>query len=75
MILSYKLNLIKKFDSMSEESGERIIPVSIEDEMKTAYIDYSMSVYFKSFTRCKRWFKTCSQKSIIWDARTWCQIK
>ena len=29
---------------MSEESGERIIPVSIEDEMKTAYIDYSMSV-------------------------------
>jgi DNA gyrase subunit A len=29
---------------MSKESGERIIPVSIEDEMKTAYIDYSMSV-------------------------------
>jgi len=29
---------------MSEQSGERIIPVSIEDEMKTAYIDYSMSV-------------------------------
>ncbi|MEC8286826.1 MAG: DNA gyrase subunit A [Bacteroidota bacterium] len=29
---------------MREESGERIIPVSIEDEMKTAYIDYSMSV-------------------------------
>ncbi len=29
---------------MSKESGERIIQVSIEDEMKTAYIDYSMSV-------------------------------
>ncbi|MDG1439702.1 MAG: DNA gyrase subunit A [Flavobacteriales bacterium] len=29
---------------MSEKSGERIVPVSIEDEMKTAYIDYSMSV-------------------------------
>ena len=29
---------------MSVESGERIISVSIEDEMKTAYIDYSMSV-------------------------------
>jgi DNA gyrase subunit A len=29
---------------MSEQSGERIISVSIEDEMKTAYIDYSMSV-------------------------------
>ncbi len=27
-----------------EEKGERIIPVSIEEEMKTAYIDYSMSV-------------------------------
>ena len=29
---------------MSEKSGERIVQVSIEDEMKTAYIDYSMSV-------------------------------
>ena len=29
---------------MREESGEKIIPVTIEDEMKTAYIDYSMSV-------------------------------
>jgi len=29
---------------MTEQSGERIVPVSIEDEMKTAYIDYSMSV-------------------------------
>ncbi len=30
---------------MAEEGkGERIIPVSIEEEMKTAYIDYSMSV-------------------------------
>ena len=27
-----------------DEKGERIIPVSIEEEMKTAYIDYSMSV-------------------------------
>lgn len=25
-------------------NGERIIPINIEDEMKTAYIDYSMSV-------------------------------
>ncbi|HAE34530.1 MAG TPA: hypothetical protein DCG22_01960, partial [Bacteroidetes bacterium] len=24
--------------------GERIIPINIEEEMKTAYIDYSMSV-------------------------------
>jgi len=27
-----------------EEQHERIIPINIEDEMKTAYIDYSMSV-------------------------------
>ena len=25
-------------------SNQRIIPVNIEDQMKTAYIDYSMSV-------------------------------
>jgi len=29
---------------MAEEKGGRIITVNIEDEMKTAYIDYSMSV-------------------------------
>jgi DNA gyrase subunit A len=26
------------------EGGEKIIPINIENEMKTAYIDYSMSV-------------------------------
>jgi DNA gyrase subunit A len=29
---------------MAEGTGERIIPINIEDEMKSAYIDYSMSV-------------------------------
>lgn len=29
---------------MSDELNEKIIPINIEDEMKTAYIDYSMSV-------------------------------
>ena len=29
---------------MSEETGEKIIKINIEEEMKTAYIDYSMSV-------------------------------
>jgi DNA gyrase subunit A len=29
---------------MSDEMNEKIIPINIEDEMKTAYIDYSMSV-------------------------------
>ena len=30
--------------AMSEETGEKIIKINIEEEMKTAYIDYSMSV-------------------------------
>ncbi len=29
---------------MAEEEGSKLIPINIEDEMKTAYIDYSMSV-------------------------------
>lgn len=29
---------------MSEQISSRVIPVNIEDELKTAYIDYSMSV-------------------------------
>jgi DNA gyrase subunit A len=29
---------------MSEPGGEKIIPINIENEMRTAYIDYSMSV-------------------------------
>ncbi len=29
---------------MAEAGGEKIIPINIENEMKTAYIDYSMSV-------------------------------
>ena len=29
---------------MAEAEGEKIIPINIENEMKTAYIDYSMSV-------------------------------
>ena len=29
-------------NELPEEFNERIIPINIEDEMKTAYIDYSM---------------------------------
>ena len=29
---------------MAEDSEDRIIRINIEEEMKTAYIDYSMSV-------------------------------
>ena len=34
----------KSREYMSDEMNEKIIPINIEDEMKTAYIDYSMSV-------------------------------
>ncbi len=29
---------------MAEDAGKRVIPAAIEDEMRTAYLDYSMSV-------------------------------
>ena len=29
---------------MADEAGKRVIPAAIEDEMRTAYLDYSMSV-------------------------------
>lgn len=32
------------FDIQPTETGERIVPVLIEDEMKTSFIDYAMSV-------------------------------
>lgn len=35
--------VVKTMDN-NEELNEKIIPINIEDEMKTAYIDYSMSV-------------------------------
>ncbi|HPW86033.1 MAG TPA: DNA gyrase subunit A, partial [Chitinophagales bacterium] len=31
-------------EELEEEKGARIVPINIEDEMKSAYIDYSMSV-------------------------------
>lgn len=35
---------IKREEPVGEESAGKIIPINIENEMKTAYIDYSMSV-------------------------------
>ena len=42
-LLASTTKRINTIDSM-EDSIDRIIPVDIEDEMKTSYIDYSMSV-------------------------------
>ena len=41
------VNLINKM----QEFEERIIPVNIEEEMKTSYIDYSMSVIVSQIGR------------------------
>ena len=38
----YLYDIIKLFFFMND--GEKLIPINIEDEMKSAYIDYSMSV-------------------------------
>lgn len=38
------LPMLYECEAMSEETGEKIIKINIEEEMKTAYIDYSMSV-------------------------------
>ena len=34
----------ENFDPQETTDSNRIIPVNIEEQMKTAYIDYSMSV-------------------------------
>ena len=38
---------------------EKLIPINIEEAMKSAYIDYSMSVIVsRALTRCQRWIET-----------------
>src|SRR3546814_129832 len=38
------VNTFEMAEEEKDEKGSKIIPINIEDEMKTAYIDYSMSV-------------------------------
>ena len=48
--------------------GEKLIPINIEDEMKSAYIDYSMSVIVsRALPDVRDGFKTCTQKGVIWN--------
>ena len=52
---------------MSE--GEKLIPINIEEEMKSAYIDYSMSVIVsRALPDVRDGLKTSSQKSPLWNA-------
>jgi DNA gyrase/topoisomerase IV subunit A len=40
----FEINKIKLKIIKNMSDGEKLIPINIEDEMKSAYIDYSMSV-------------------------------
>ena len=52
-----------------EENVGRIIPINIETEMKSAYIDYSMSVIV-SRALDVRWSETCTQESSVRHVRS-----
>ena len=46
--------------------GEKLIPITIEDEMKSSYIDYSMSVIVsRALPDVRDGFKTSSQTCVI----------
>jgi DNA gyrase subunit A len=44
LYLALLLKNNKKINNLYMADGEKLIPINIEDEMKSAYIDYSMSV-------------------------------
>lgn len=44
MLALTRTSIVLKFKSDNMADGEKIIQINIEDEMKSAYIDYSMSV-------------------------------
>ena len=52
---------------------DRIIKINIEEEMKSAYIDYSMSVIVsRALPGCKGWIKACPEKDTLltgWSCR------
>ena len=51
---------------------ERIIQVNIEEEMKSAYIDYSMSVIVsRALPDVRDGLKACSRQGTVWNVGTW----
>ena len=57
---------------MSE--GEKIIPINIEEEMKSAYIDYSMSVIVSSaLPDVRDGFKPVHRR-ILWNDGVRCKF-
>ena len=54
--------------------GEKVIKINIEEEMKSAYIDYSMSVIVsRALPDVRDGLKACSQKGSVRNVRTWCK--
>ena len=47
---------------------DRIIKINIEEEMKSSYIDYSMSVIVARALPDVRWFQTCAPTHTLWYA-------
>ena len=50
--------------------GEKIIPINIEEEMKSKYIDYSMSVIVsRALPDVRDGLKPVHRRNFVWNAR------
>ena len=57
-------------DGGASSNRGRIIPVNIEEQMKTSYIDYSMSVIVgRALPDVRDGLKTCAPPCFIWHER------
>ena len=53
------------------QDSNRIIPVNIEEQMKTSYIDYSMSVIVgRALPDVRDGFKPVHRRVSVWHERT-----
>ena len=50
--------------------GEKLIPINIEEQMKSAYIDYSMSVIVsRALPDVRDGLKPVHRRVLVWNAR------
>ena len=55
--------------SLQMIEGEKVIPINIEDEMKSAYIDYSMSVIVsRALPDVRDGSQACTSQGFVWNA-------
>ncbi len=60
---------------MAEGQNENIIPINIEDEMRGAYIDYSMSVIVsRALPDVRDGLKACTPPGTLRNAGTWSDL-